>query len=208
MYYSIHINHRCNTDLFSVLHQYSLLSSSSSSKLGRQFILLSDRHTNDFKSILTLLENQLSMPNEIKDGGLITIFDSNYRSRWKTKVLQILEYIHQPCLTNISIDWYATIDNQQENFTNQSPKIIRSLFNSMRLTVYRFIQNCHKATLIATINNQEYVTNVFRNKITEAKGRILHCLTARAIIQDYENGLLYNDECENELIKKNNINKI
>ncbi|CAF5037437.1 unnamed protein product, partial [Rotaria sp. Silwood1] len=183
MYYSIHINHRCNTDLFSVLHQYSLLSSSSSSKLGRQFILLSDGHINDFKSILTLLENQLSMPNEIKDGGLITIFDSNYRSRWKTKVLQILEYIHQPCLTNISIDWYATIDNQQENFTNQSPKIIRSLFNSMRLTVYRFIQNCHKATLIATINNQEYVTNVFRNKITEANGRILHCLTARAIIQ-------------------------
>ncbi|CAF5110563.1 unnamed protein product, partial [Rotaria magnacalcarata] len=45
-------------------------------------------------------------------------------------------------------------------------------------------------------------TTVFSNKITETKGRILHCLTARAIIQDYENGLLHDDECENELIKK------
>ncbi|CAF4419960.1 unnamed protein product, partial [Rotaria magnacalcarata] len=80
--------------------------------------------------------------------------------------------------------------------TNQAPKRIRSLFDGMRLTVYRFIRNCLKVTLTATINNQEYVTTVFSNKITETKGRILHCLTARAIIQDYENGLLHDDECE------------
>ncbi|CAF3743237.1 unnamed protein product [Rotaria sp. Silwood1] len=223
-YFVLHsLDHRGNTDLFSVLRQYSLLPSSS--KFGRQFILLSDGHINDLKSILKLLENQSSMyhdrlftcsigdtsnkhnlrqlANGINGGGLITIFDSNYRSRWKTKVLQILEYIHQPCITNISIDWYGTIDDhQQEKFTNQTPKIIRSLFNGMRLTVYRFIQNCHKATLTATINNQQYITNVFSNKITETKGCILHCLTARSIIQDYENGLLHNDECKNELIKK------
>ncbi|CAF0923046.1 unnamed protein product [Rotaria sordida] len=216
------LDHRGNTDLFSVLRQYSLLPSSS--KLGRQFILLSDGHINDLQSILILLENRSSMrydrlftcsigetsnkhnlrqlSNGINGGGLITVFDSNYRSRWKTKVLQILEHIHQPCVTNISIDWHGTIDDQQEKFTSQAPKIIRSLFNGMRLTVYRFIQNCHKATLTATINNQEYITTVFSNKITETRGRILHCLTARAIIQDYENGLLHNDECENELIKK------
>ncbi|CAF0838136.1 unnamed protein product [Rotaria sp. Silwood1] len=216
------LDHRGNTDLFSVLRQYALLPSSS--KLGRQFILLSDGHINDLQSILTLLENQSSMrhdrlftcsigdtsnkhnlrqlANRINGGGLITVFDSNFRSRWRTKVLQILEHIQQPCVTNVSIDWHGTIDDQQEKFTSQAPKIIRSLFNGMRLTVYRFIQNCHKATLTATINNQEYVTTVFSNKITETRGRVLHCLTARAIIQDYENGLLHNDECENELIKK------
>jgi poly [ADP-ribose] polymerase len=148
--------------------------------------------------------NLKQLSNQANGGGLTTVFDSNYRSRWKTKVLQILEHIHQPCVTNISIDWHGTIDNQQEKFLNQAPKIIRSLFNGMRLTVYRFIQNCHKATLTATINNQEFVTSVFSNKITETKGRILHCLTARTIIQDYENGLLHNDESENELIKKQN----
>ncbi|CAF2450560.1 unnamed protein product [Rotaria sp. Silwood2] len=216
------LDHRGNTDLFSVLRQYSLLPSSS--KLGRQFILLSDGHINDLQSILTLLKNQSSMrhdrlftcsigdtsnkhnlrqlANEMNGGGLTTIFDSNYRSRWKTKVLQILEHIGQPCITNVSIDWHGRINDQQEKFTSQAPNIIRSLFNGMRLTAYRFIQNCHKATLTATINNQEYVTTVFSNKITDTKGRILHCLTARAIIQDYENGLLHNDECENELIKK------
>ena len=216
------LDHRGNTDLFSVLRQYSLVPSSS--KLGRQFILLSDGHINDLKSVFSLLENQPSMnrdrlftcslgdtsnkhtlkrlANQANGGGLNTVFDPDYRSRWKTKVLQILEHIHQPCVTNISIDWHGNVDNQLEKFTNQAPKLIRSLFNGMRLTVYRFIQNCHKATLTATINNQEFVTSVFSNKITETKGRILHCLTARAIIHDYENGLLDNDESENELIKK------
>lgn len=146
--------------------------------------------------------NLKQLANQANGGGLNTVFDSNYRSRWKSKILQILEHIHQPCVTNISIDWHGTIDAQQEKFTNQAPNIIRSLFSGMRLTVYRFIQNCHKATLTAMIDNQEFVTSVFSNKITESKGRILHCLTARAIIQDYENGLLHEDESENELIKK------
>jgi poly [ADP-ribose] polymerase len=210
--------------LFSVLRQYSLFPSSS--KLGRQFILLSDGHVNDLKPILSLLENQSSMrhdrlftcsigdtsnkhnlkqlANGANGGGLSTVFDSNYRSKWKIKVLHILEQIHQPCITNISIDWDGTVNSGQEKFLHQAPKIIRSLFNGMRLTVYRFIENCHKATLTAMINDQEFVTSVFSNKITETKGRILHCLTARAIIQDYENGLLHNDESENELIKNQN----
>ncbi|CAF5164769.1 unnamed protein product, partial [Rotaria sp. Silwood1] len=55
-YFVLHsLDHRGNTDLFSVLRQYSLLPSSS--KFGRQFILLSDGHINDLKSILKLLEN-------------------------------------------------------------------------------------------------------------------------------------------------------
>ncbi|CAF4460452.1 unnamed protein product [Rotaria socialis] len=222
-YFVLHsLDHRGNTDLFSVLRQYSLLPSSS--KPSRQFILLSDGHINNLKSILILLENQSSMrhhrlfacsigdtsnkhnlrqlANGTNGGGSTTIFDSNYRSRWKLKVLQIFEHVGQPCVTNISIDWHGTIDNQQEKFTNQAQKRIRSLFDGMFLTVYRFIRNCLKATLTATINNQEYVTTVFSNKITDTKGRILHCLTARAIIQDYENSLLHDDECENELIKR------
>lgn len=219
------LDHRGNTDLYSVLRQLSLFPSIS--KLGRQYILLSDGHINEFKSIATFLKNQPStrqtrlftcsigetankyqlkqLANQTNAGGLCTIFDSNYRSRWKSKVVEILEHIHQPCVTNVSIDWHGTIDQQQELlFTNQAPKIIRSLFDGMRLTVYRFIDNCHRATLKATINDQEFLTDVFLNRITETKGRILHCLTARAIISDYENGLLSQDESENELIKKQN----
>ena len=48
------------------------------------------------------------LANGANGGGLITIFDSNYRSKWKTKVLHLLEQIHQPCITNISIDWHGT----------------------------------------------------------------------------------------------------
>ncbi|CAF4343153.1 unnamed protein product, partial [Rotaria sordida] len=107
-------------------------------------------------------------------GGLVTIFDSNYRSRWKTKVLNILEHVRQPCVTNISIEWDGRIDEEQK-FNMQAPKMIRSLFNGMRLSVYRFIKNCHKATLTVTIDGQEFVTTVFNSVITTTIGRILHC---------------------------------
>ncbi|CAF3569025.1 unnamed protein product [Rotaria socialis] len=214
--------HRGNTDLLAVLHRYSLLPSLSSSKSGRQFILLSDGHIHDVNSIIALLEHRPTMRCDrlfacsignvankhglkqltrgIRGGGLVTIFDSNYRSKWKTKVLEILEHTRQPCVTSISIDWHGGLDEGQK-FNMQAPKMIRSLFDGMRLSVYRFIHNCHKATLTATIDGQEFVTTVFSSPMTTTRGRILHCLTARAIIDDYENGVLHKDESENELIK-------
>ena len=67
--------------------------------------------------------------------------------------------------------------------------------------VYRSIQHCHQATLAAKINEQEFHATIFMNKITESQGRVLHCLTARAIIQDYENGFLHPEQAESELIK-------
>jgi poly [ADP-ribose] polymerase len=140
------------------------------------------------------------LANGASGGGLTTIFDSNYRSRWKTKVLSILEHVRQPCVTSISIDWHGNLD-QEQKFNMQAPKMIRSLFNGMRISVYRFIKNCHKATLTANIDGQEFVTTVFSSMMTTTKGRILHCLTARAIIEDYDNGILHLDETENELIK-------
>ncbi|CAM4812432.1 unnamed protein product [Rotaria magnacalcarata] len=214
--------HRGNTDLLAVLHRYSLLPSVSSSKSGRQFILLSDGHIHDVNSIIALLEHRSTMRCDrlfacsignvankhglkqltrgIRGGGLVTIFDSNYRSKWKTKVLEILEHTRQPCVKSISIDWHGGLDEGQK-FNMQAPKMIRSLFDGMRLSVYRFIHNCHKATLTATIDGQEFVTTVFSSPMTTTRGRILHCLTARAIIDDYENGILHEDESENELIK-------
>ncbi|CAF1574739.1 unnamed protein product, partial [Adineta ricciae] len=214
--------YRGSTNLFAVFHRYSLLPSTLSSNFGRQFILLSDGHIHDLNSILILFKHQSTMQhdrlftcsigniankhnlkqltNEANGGGLLTIFDSNYRSKWKIKVLNILDKIQQPCITNISIDWNGSL-NKEQKFHIQAPKMIRSLFNGMRLTVYRFIENCHKATLTAIINGQEFVTTVFNSPITNTKGNILHCLTTRAIINDYDNGLWNVDESENELIK-------
>jgi poly [ADP-ribose] polymerase len=161
------------------------------------------RHDRLFTCSIGNVTNKHSLKqlaNGASGGGLTTIFDSNYRSRWKTKVSNILEHVRQPCVTSISIDWHDHLDEQQK-LNTQAPNIIRSLFNGMRLSVYRFIQNCHKATLTATIDGQEFVTTVFSSTMTTTRGRILHCLTARAIIDDYDNGILHMDESENELIK-------
>ncbi|CAF1244398.1 unnamed protein product, partial [Didymodactylos carnosus] len=91
------LDHRGNTDLFSVLRNYSLLPSYG----GRNYILLSDGHLNDMKSILLLLKQQqmkhdrfftcsisdTANKHDLKQlinaagGGLGTVFDSNFRSK-------------------------------------------------------------------------------------------------------------------------------
>ncbi|CAF0863462.1 unnamed protein product [Didymodactylos carnosus] len=214
------IVHRGNTDLFPVLTNYSLLPS----KSGRNFVLISDGHLNDIKSIILLLKQQqmshdrcftcsvgdtankhaLKQLTNCTDsgGGLATVFDTNYRSKWKTKVLNILENIRQPCVNGIVIDWHNDELDENNNYQFfKAPSHINSLFNGMRLTVYGFINNCYKVTLKANINGHELRTTVFSNKMTETTGKILHCLTARAIIDDWENGLLNMDDTTNELIK-------
>ncbi|CAF1368498.1 unnamed protein product, partial [Didymodactylos carnosus] len=117
-------------------------------------------------------------------------------------VLNILTNIRQPCVNGIMIDWHneQIYENNNNRFI-QAPSRIHSLFNGMRLTVYGFIDNCFKATLRANINGQELATTVFTNKMTETTGRVLHCLTARAIIDDWENGLLSMNEAVNEQLK-------
>ena len=148
--------------------------------MSRQFILLSDGHIHDLNSILTLLKHRSTMSRDRffpcsigniankhalkqlasgnKGGGFMTVFDSNYRSKWKTKVLNILEQIGQPCITTITIDWDGHPD-QKQNLNLQAPKTIRSLFNGMKLTVYRFMENCHKATLTATVDGPRICYN-------------------------------------------------
>ncbi|CAF1618085.1 unnamed protein product, partial [Didymodactylos carnosus] len=96
------LDHRGNTDLFSVLRTYSLLPSNNT----RNFVLLSDGHLNDIESILLLLkQSQMThdrfftcsisdtankqilkqLVNGSSGGGQATVFDQNYRSKWKTK---------------------------------------------------------------------------------------------------------------------------
>jgi poly [ADP-ribose] polymerase 2/3/4 len=146
--------------------------------------------------------------NDSTAGGLCIIFDPNYRSRWKSQMKSILEHLRQPCVTNIHIDWEGQIDSNEQTFVDQAPRRLRSLFNGMRLTVYRFIRNCHRAVLTARINDQEFVTNIFANPSNISQGQILHSLTAKAIIQDYENGFLHIDQIEEELFRKQKRNDL
>ncbi|CAF0977629.1 unnamed protein product, partial [Didymodactylos carnosus] len=117
-------------------------------------------------------------------------------------VLSILENVRQPCVNGIVIDWHNDQLAESNNFQFlQAPSNIHSLFNGMRLTVYGFINDSYKTTLKANVNGHEFITTIFANKMTETTGKILHCLTARAIIDDWENGLLSMDDTVNELIK-------
>uniref|UniRef100_A0A8C3I7R8 Poly [ADP-ribose] polymerase n=1 Tax=Chrysemys picta bellii TaxID=8478 RepID=A0A8C3I7R8_CHRPI len=58
-----------------------------------------------------------------------------------------------------------------------------------------------KATLNALINDQELQAMVSTTELQKTTGTLLHKLTARALIRDYEDGILHENETEHEMKK-------
>ncbi|XP_074996075.1 protein mono-ADP-ribosyltransferase PARP4 isoform X2 [Calonectris borealis] len=59
-----------------------------------------------------------------------------------------------------------------------------------------------KATLRAVINDQELQTVVSTTELQKTTGTVLHKLAARAFINDYEDGILHENETEHEMKKQ------
>uniref|UniRef100_UPI00398E7C2A protein mono-ADP-ribosyltransferase PARP4 isoform X2 n=1 Tax=Pristiophorus japonicus TaxID=55135 RepID=UPI00398E7C2A len=130
-------------------------------------------------------------------GGAHEIFDNNTRFSWKAKVLSQVDRVTQPGCSSISVKW--KVFNAPDPV--QAPAQIHSVFSSSRLLIYGFVPHCTQAALCAVINNQEVSTMVSTTELQKTKGKILHRLTARALIGDYENGSLHTDESEHEMKK-------
>ncbi|XP_016302141.1 poly [ADP-ribose] polymerase 4-like [Sinocyclocheilus anshuiensis] len=71
-------------------------------------------------------------------------------------------------------------------------------FKSSGVLVYGFVPHCTQATLFGDLSGQEIKTMVSTTELQKTKGTFLHKLTARAIIRDYEDGILGNSEAEHE----------
>ncbi|XP_067889798.1 protein mono-ADP-ribosyltransferase PARP4 isoform X3 [Heterodontus francisci] len=132
-------------------------------------------------------------------GGAYETFDKNTRFSWKAKVLSQVDRVTQPGCNSISVKWEQFSLNASGPV--QAPAQIHSVFSNSRLLIYGFVPHCTQATLSAVINNQEVSTMVSTTELQKTKGKILHRLTARALIGDYENGSLHTDESEHEMMK-------
>ncbi|XP_056145219.1 protein mono-ADP-ribosyltransferase PARP4 isoform X2 [Lampris incognitus] len=132
-------------------------------------------------------------------GGAYEFFDSKAKHTWAEKVASQVKRMTSPGCSSVSVKW------QQFNPTApppvQAPTQLHALFNNCHALVYGFVPHCAQASLLGKLGGQEIQTMVSTSELQKTRGTILHKLTARAIIKDYEDGSLNTNEAEHEGMK-------
>ncbi|XP_012936925.2 protein mono-ADP-ribosyltransferase PARP4, partial [Aplysia californica] len=132
-------------------------------------------------------------------GGAFEFFDTKTKSKWEPKVKGQMSKACQAGLTSVSVEWC-----QHDNLPAlQAPEHITSLFNGSRQVVYGFVPNCTMAVLKAKVGGQEVSTVVSTSELSITEGLLVHRLTARALIRDFEDGVLSTDRTQHEVAKMN-----
>ncbi len=80
---------------------------------------------------------------------------------------------------------------------------MKALFNGRRVVAYGFIPNCRQATLKASINGYELSAVVTCPELGVTQGDVVHKLTAKALIDDWQKGVLHeSDEVKDTLARQ------
>ncbi|XP_071495566.1 uncharacterized protein [Diadema antillarum] len=204
-----------NTDAWRPLQTYFLLRSDN----GLQNIfLVSDGHINSEGSTLNAIAqnnqhcrvftfgvsasaNKHLLKAMARVGcGAFEFFDSSAKSRWEKKVKSQLSRARQPSVSTLHVEWKQFDENPEPPV--QAPRQLTALFSGSRLVVYGFVQHCTQACLKATINGEEVSTLVSTPDLCITTGQIVHRLTARAVIRDWEEGTLDPDKTHHEAKKE------
>ncbi|GFO43316.1 poly [ADP-ribose] polymerase, partial [Plakobranchus ocellatus] len=131
--------------------------------------------------------------------GAYEYFDPKTKSKWEPKVKSQMTKAMQPGLTSVSVEWRQYDENLPPPV--QAPRQITALFSGSQQIVYGYVPNCTMANLKAVVDGQEVSTVVSTSELSITEGLLVHRLTARAIIQDWEAGVLAKDRTQHELTK-------
>ncbi|KAM7131833.1 LOW QUALITY PROTEIN: protein mono-ADP-ribosyltransferase PARP4 [Ciconia maguari] len=203
-----------NTDLWNTLRYLSLLFPSG----HHNILLLSDGHIQNESVTFQIVKDNVQhtrlftcgvgstanrhMLSSLSqyDAGALEYLDPKSKYNWETKIESQVSTIFSPGCSSVSIKWQQFNTGAPEPM--QAPAQIQSLFNNERLLVYGLIPHCTQATLRAVINDQELQTMVSTTELQKTTGRVLLKLTARAFINDYEDGILHENETKHEMKKQ------
>ncbi|XP_063447772.1 uncharacterized protein LOC134727324 [Mytilus trossulus] len=183
---------------------------------SRSIILISDGHMTSVEETLSLVR-KMSDQNRLftagvgptvnhhlmktlatSGGGTFQYYNNKTKSNWQSKIEGQTERACQPGVSGVSVQWiyYAKHSN-----IIQAPCIIPSLFNGTRQVVYGFVPNCTQAKLSASVDGNEFCTMVSTTELNMTKGKMLHQLTARAVIRDYEDGVFSSNNTQDQVQK-------
>ncbi|XP_053312056.1 protein mono-ADP-ribosyltransferase PARP4 [Spea bombifrons] len=135
-----------------------------------------------------------------QSGGAFEFFEDKSKSSWDSKVQRQISRLYSPNCSAVSVKWRQFDHNAPDPL--QAPSRIQALFSQDSLLVYGFIHHCTQATLKGLIGDKELDTMVSTTELQKTTGTMLHKLTARALIRDYEDGILGEEEDEHELNKR------
>ncbi|XP_068123023.1 protein mono-ADP-ribosyltransferase PARP4-like isoform X2 [Hyperolius riggenbachi] len=204
-----------NTEFWKTLQSICLLRPSSGCQ---KVLLISDGHFQNDNLVLQILEKNKGHVNLFTCGvgatankhmlrclarygaGGFEYFADKSKSSWRNQMTKQYLRMTSPVCTAVSVKWRMFDRNRTEPV--QAPANIQSLFHNDSLFVYGFVSRCTQATLRALLNKKELENMVSTTELQKTTGTILHKLTARALIRDYEDGILREKEHENEMVKQ------
>nr|XP_055072059.1 protein mono-ADP-ribosyltransferase PARP4-like isoform X2 [Misgurnus anguillicaudatus] len=165
--------------------------------LTLQLVRENSCHTRVFTCGLSLTANRHMLRALAQaGGGTYEFFDTKMKHTWAEKVRAQVQRVESPGCRSVAVKW------QQFNPTApppvQAPSQLHALFSDCHTLVYGFVPHCTQAMLFGDLSGQEIKTMVSTTELQKTKGTFLHKLTARAIIRDYEDGILGNSEAEHE----------
>ncbi|XP_053398285.1 protein mono-ADP-ribosyltransferase PARP4-like [Mercenaria mercenaria] len=205
-----------NTEVVRPLHTFYLMKPESSMQ---NVLLISDGHMNNSELLLSSVRKNCQHTRIFTVGvsgtadrhllralarvgaGSFEYFDTKVKSKWEMKVKSQINKAAQPGLTSVNVDWEQ--HGADVPSPVQAPRQITALFNGSRSVIYGYVPNCTMATLRASIAGEEVSTMVSTSDLSITDGNILHRLTARAIISDWEDGVLSADRTDHEIVKMN-----
>ncbi|XP_077154465.1 protein mono-ADP-ribosyltransferase PARP4 isoform X3 [Ranitomeya variabilis] len=132
--------------------------------------------------------------------GTFEYFADKSKSRWQDQMEKQSNRLNSSACTAVSVKWRQFNENPSELL--QAPANIQAIFSNDSLFVYGFVPYCTQATLKALVDNEELENMVSTTELQKTTGTMLHTLTARALVKDYEDGILQEKENENEMKKQ------
>ncbi|XP_063286045.1 protein mono-ADP-ribosyltransferase PARP4 [Pelobates fuscus] len=204
-----------NTEFWKPLHSVSLLAQQTG---VHNIILISDGHIQNESAILQILKRNSgkirlficgigttanrTMLRRLSQhgGGMFQYFDVTAMKKWHNKLDKIRNNLDNKTCSSVSVKWTQFNEHPQKFY--QAPSNISALFPYDQLLVYGFIRHCTQAKLKAMFEDKEYETVVSTTELQKTTGTLLHKLTARALIRDFEEGLLHEDDDKQEMEKE------
>ncbi|XP_057642310.1 protein mono-ADP-ribosyltransferase PARP4 isoform X2 [Chionomys nivalis] len=204
-----------NTDFWKVLRYLSLLYPSEGL---RNILLISDGHLQSESLTLQLVKRNIHHTRLFTcavgstanrhilrtlsqcGAGVFEYFNSKTKQSWKKQIEAQMTRMRSPSCHSVSVKWQQLSRDAPEPM--QAPACVPSLFHNDRLLVYGFIPHCTQATLCALIQEKEFHTMVSTTELQKTTGTMIHKLAARALIRDYEDGILHDNETNHEMKKK------
>lgn len=204
-----------NTDFWKTLRYLSLLPPSRGT---RNILLISDGHLQGASLSLRLVKRHVQHTRLFSCGvgstanrhilrtlsqygaGLFEYFNTKSKHSWKKQIEDQMTRSRSPSCHSISVKWQQLSPDAPGPL--QGPAQVQALFHSDRLLVYSFIPHCTQATLCALIQEKEFSAIVSTTELQKTTGTMIHKLTARALIRDYEDGILHENETNHEMKKQ------